>query len=419
MGKYVFNDKFEYLENGDKVIIANSTSGKWIKQSKECFEIVKEVIESDRGIEEELKVFEDNDINYLYELIDRLKYIEVISEKGKKNVDSVKSITISLTKNCNLMCIHCSYNAKHNRNPEQDLSYDEIINIVDKAIAVNAEQITFTGGEPLIRKDIFKILEYTKNNFSGELGIMTNGVLINEKNVDKLTSLVKIYDISLDGYNRKTCDFIRGDGVYNSVIRSISLLQSRGIKDISLSMVIVEQTREHLKDFYKLCKELSVQPVPRIFSPIGRGKENVKALGLKGEVNLEDKVNRHSKKEKFDGLDICTCGGGFDELYIDYDGNMGPCPLFMDEKFRIGNIKNIDLNKFFERKDYKRSKSFNEFKKYLPRHREMCKNCNVNIFCWSCPHIIHVAYDDEEKFQKRCDYIKPILTESVWGDFYE
>lgn len=423
MSKYRFNSRFEHLENEDKVIIANSVNGKWIKQSRECYEIVKDIIEGEKSVEEYLEEFDIEDRDYLDTLIGKLKYMEVISDRDDTDdIEPVKSITLSLTKNCNLMCIHCSYNAKHNRTPEQDLTYEQVINIVDKIIAVKPERITITGGEPLVRKDIFKILQYIRENFDGEIGLMTNGVLINKSNVERLTSLVKIFDISLDGYNQESCDFIRGKGVFNSVIRSIGLLQSHGITDISLSMVIVEQTRTHLQDFYKLCRELKVQPVPRIFSPIGRGLDNKDKLELKGEVNLENQLNAHGKKTQGSYkqlLDVCTCGGGFDELYIDYDGNIGPCPLFMDTKFQIGNISEINLNEYFNNKEYKRTKSFSEFKNYLPRHREKCKNCNVNIFCWTCPHMIHVEYKDEEKFEERCKYMKEILTESVWGNFYE
>lgn len=416
MSVYKFNDKFEYLENNTKVIVANNKDGKWIKITRECFEIINEMIVAELDVEKELSMFEDDDAAYLIDLLKTLRYIGVLNLKDEKEEIDVRSITISLTKNCNLMCMHCSYNAKHNRDAEKDLSFAEIKSIIDKTIAVEPKQIIFTGGEPLIRKDIFEILEYAKSKFTGTLGIMTNSVLINRNNVERLTSLVKVYDISLDGYNQKTCDYIRGKGVYSSVIRSINLLQEYGIEEISLSMVIVEQTREHLKDFYELCKSLKVTPIPRIFSPIGRGKSNADKLEIKGDVGFESSMNMDArKKNRGNGLDICTCGAGIDELYIDYDGNIGPCPLFMSKEFKIGDINDIDLNDFFENKRYKETKSFDEFKKFLPKYRKKCESCNVNLFCWTCPHIIHVAYNDDEVFKRRCDYMKPLLTESIWG----
>ncbi|MGL5067799.1 MAG: hypothetical protein ACRC6T_08295 [Sarcina sp.] len=83
MSVYKFNDKFEYLENKDKVILANNKDGKWIKITKECFEIIDDMIIKRQDIEKELEAFDDEDKNYLADLLKTLNYMGIMSEENE------------------------------------------------------------------------------------------------------------------------------------------------------------------------------------------------------------------------------------------------------------------------------------------------------------------------------------------------
>lgn len=85
---------------------------------------------------------------------------------------------------------------------------------MEKILTLKPLQIVFTGGEPLLKKGIIQLLEYTRERFNGTIGIMTNGTLFTKENISKIIPLVDSIDISIDGIDEDTCALIRGQGVF-------------------------------------------------------------------------------------------------------------------------------------------------------------------------------------------------------------
>ena len=100
-----------------------------------------------------------------------------------------------------------------NNQRRNELSTEESLTICDQFPAMLVQEVDFTGGEPLIRKDLAKIISYLKNiNITS--GIVTNGILLTH---EKLTELKEAglshIAISIDGL-KETHDFIRQEGVF-------------------------------------------------------------------------------------------------------------------------------------------------------------------------------------------------------------
>lgn len=172
-----------------------------------------------------------------------------------------------INERCNLRCAHC-YQEEYNTTPELTLSHlrqtaDQIFLALKKW--GKRGRIALTGGEPFLKKELFPLIEYLEQEDSvWRIGILTNGILINQKIIDRLLTLNKLYyiQISLDGASEKTNDFIRGKGTFKKALDSFRLLHDNGISTRLMYTV-------HKKNF---------QDVPALIDLAL--KENIKTLTI-------------------------------------------------------------------------------------------------------------------------------------------
>ncbi|AMP20052.1 hypothetical protein AZF37_01665 [endosymbiont 'TC1' of Trimyema compressum] len=109
---------------------------------------------------------------------------------------------------------------------------------------------------------------------------------------------------------------------------------------------------------------------------------------------------------------ITTCSAGKNELIVGNNGEVYPCPSYMNENFSMGNLLNFkkisDMLKA-DTNDY----VCEHVGKIHPANLEECLNCNVKLFCWTCPGEFR-DIKTKKAFQKRCAITKPMLQERVW-----
>jgi len=137
-----------------------------------------------------------------------------------------------ITERCNLRCSHCY---QDNYSSPSELSLEELKVIADKisealTIWKKDGRVAITGGEPFIRKDLFKLLNYLEQKSEiKKIGILSNGTLI-KNNIQSLKNLTKLHyvQLSLEGGKEKN-DEIRGEGVFDQVIESTNLLKNSNI----------------------------------------------------------------------------------------------------------------------------------------------------------------------------------------------
>jgi radical SAM protein with 4Fe4S-binding SPASM domain len=266
----------------------------------------------------------------------------------------------------------------------------------------------------MIREDFMELLQYLRSNYDGKIVLATNGVLIKEDNVKELSRLIDRIDISIDGIDEITCSSIRGKGVFDKVISSIGLLQKNCFNEIYLSMVFGDFNQELKEKFKELNRKLGTHSVIREFVPIGRGKENAqifsKAKNMVVDVNF-------SKDELLEARKNCIgirCGAGITDLVVNYDGIVYPCANLMGEKYALFDIKVIlDITDFL-RNQYKKTVGYEAVNNIQPNNYKKCKDCKINLFCWTCLQDIEMLDSDPEAFEKRCKLKKQILYPIIW-----
>lgn len=106
---------------------------------------------------------------------------------------------------------------------------------------------------------------------------------------------------------------------------------------------------------------------------------------------------------------------GISEFVVNYDGWIYPCPNMINNKYKlihmndVGNLKKLN-DEIFE----KNAEGFCQLMNIQPENVKRCKDCKVNLFCWSCLEDIELHIKDEVAFLRRCENKKKILYQILW-----
>lgn len=158
-------------------------------------------------------------------------------------------IRISLVDKCNLNCIYCNPGKQTITSKSKFiLSYEELIRLITILVRdLNVKKIRFTGGEPLIRKDVltfFKMLYEVKQLYPFEIGITTNGTQLEDK-IETLHSFgLNSLNISLDSLNREKFNYITGKDLLEPTLRSISKAMQFNFDKVKLNAVIIKDVND-------------------------------------------------------------------------------------------------------------------------------------------------------------------------------
>ncbi len=281
-------------------------------------------------------------------------------------------ISLNITKKCNLKCRHCFSYSEEDK--EKELTTEELYSLIDQMEEMGCNYIAIGGGEPLMREDLFDILEYAHKKHV-QVSIVTNCLLMDKEKVEKLNKLeVKKIKVSLDGMEENH-DKVRGEGVFKKTIEKIRLLRTYFEGDIQIGFTVNSENIEDCKNIIKLAEELkadSVRLAPIL--PFGRALENkdlllsqdqflhfikkTKEIDSVIEVDLPDKKRTTRENEGFG----CHCGKEI--CWILANGDFYSC-IFLGEQFKLGNIKRSNLRELWEK-----SKEVSAFS-----GNEICNNC--------------------------------------------
>ncbi|MBT9140840.1 MAG: Antilisterial bacteriocin subtilosin biosynthesis protein AlbA [Dehalococcoidia bacterium] len=155
---------------------------------------------------------------------------------------SPNQILIELTTQCNYHCSHCYADAGPGGKGE--IPFEQLTTLLDQIFDMGIIWVGFTGGEPLLRKDILKILSYIKKYGESQIyTLLTNGTLLNPQFLEKFLQIQKELcinvQISLDGHNYETFSRQRGGTKqqFDTVIQNIRFLKEKGVNIITFFSV--------------------------------------------------------------------------------------------------------------------------------------------------------------------------------------
>ncbi len=160
----------------------------------------------------------------------------------------------NLTNRCNLYCKHCYSSA--NQDKSEDISLDEIDRISEELISEGVRFAVLSGGEPLLREDIYEISNLLRSK-GIKTYLSTNGLLINKENIDRIKESFDYVGISIDG-TPEVHDLFRGKRhSFEEALNAVLLCRERGIK-VGLRFTLTPQTARSLPFIFDLALELEV-----------------------------------------------------------------------------------------------------------------------------------------------------------------
>ncbi|MEM1540093.1 MAG: radical SAM protein [Candidatus Bathyarchaeia archaeon] len=192
----------------------------------------------------------------------------------------------NFTYKCNLRCKHCYEDAGGGTLPE--LSTDEAKQVIDnlsKVAGVGLPALSFSGGEPLARKDFFEVASYAKKHIP-YISIASNGTLIDTDMARKIKDVgIDYVEISIDGASPSVHDEFRGiPGAFEKALQGVKNCVEEGI-DTCIATVLHKNNFAETEKILQLAKELDVRFMHFNYIPTGRAKMYVE-LDLTPEERL-------------------------------------------------------------------------------------------------------------------------------------
>ena len=244
-----------------------------------------------------------------------------------------------LTCRCNLKCVMC-YTDPFNT-PEQisqELSYEEIVRILDEIHGEGCLELTFTGGEPFARRDFLDIYSYAKNK-GFLLTIFTNGTLITSRIADHLKAYPpSMIEVSFHGLTQQSFDQITlGNGSYKRCLEGIALILERNLP-LTLKTVGMNINRDEIlkiKEFVGGLDEKVQYKFGSDIRPRLNGSEDVyqyqlpqeeiQAIERADEDFRADRTRQDRCEQEWIDEGKQMCGGGRYKFNIDAYGQLQLC----------------------------------------------------------------------------------------------
>lgn len=180
-------------------------------------------------------------------------------------------VYFSLTNRCNLRCKMCEI-SKNSTVEESELSTDKVKEIIIQIRDMGINHIIFSGGEPLLRKDLVEIVRFAHENNIQMVDLITNGTMLDDAIMKELIEAgLNHLGISIDGLSR-TSSSIRGQGVFEKVISNINNLNlykskyNRQSPSVGINFTIMGENIQDMLPMVDLAKKMnclfiSFQPV--------------------------------------------------------------------------------------------------------------------------------------------------------------
>ncbi len=357
-------------------------------------------------------------------------------KEGKKR-SSLRLVAWEITRNCNLSCMHCR--AAATMGPyEGELDTATCLNLLDQIQEVGDPIIILTGGEPLLRPDIFEIARYGTDK-GLRMVMALNGTLLTRDIAKKLVDAgIQRISISLDGSTKMSHDRFRGvEGAYEGALRGIQHAKDAGI-EFQINSTITKMNLPEIQDIQTLAVNLgAVAHHIFLLVPTGRGKylvdQAIDAEAYEETLNwfydqrgktplqlkatcaphyyriLRQRAKADGEKVTFQtyGLDAVTrgCLGGIGFCFISHQGIAQPCG-FLD--LNCGNVTQTPFKDIWYH-----SEVFLKLRDYDALTGK-CGMCEYQKVCGGCRARAYEATGDYMAEEPLCSYT-PVLQSREQG----
>lgn len=332
------------------------------------------------------------------------------------------SCMIDLTYRCSNNCVHC-YCVDNNSNKKFDeMSTEKIKSILNELKALGCLWVTFSGGEPFIRKDFMELYLYAKK-LGFIICIMTNATLITEEIAQTLSKYKPLQiNVSMYGSNEKAYEAVaQTKGTFEKFKNGLALLKKYDL-NVSLQAIYMSVLKDDMcniqkysaengfgyckfdpflfNDIYNLKKSYPYRISPEKIVEFEMSDKNRESSWN----SFSQKFNEHGMKNVEKPSDCCSTAG-ISKIHIDPYGNVLGCNLLRQPCF---SLNEYSLEEARQRLIASLDTIFAQ--KYCDNFE--CKDCKARLYCNCCPGVSYIEnnnYYSKSEYaceiaQKRADY---------------
>ena len=328
----------------------------------------------------------------------------------------LQELWIQVNDFCNLSCGHCLVSSGPER--EQGLPTERIADAIDQAVALGAERLFFTGGEPLARPDILDLAERVVATHGRELVILTNGTLFQAGRLERLARLgaappgssavagrtagwegapgrgrLRI-QISLDGPTPEINDRIRGAGTFQRIVDGLDLAVEAGLRP-TLTATILRHNLESLDQIVRLAAAHGVTNVHLLW-PHRRGRvldgqlgalptaeeilaavRPARVVATELGVSIDNIEEFRLRLDGAPGVKNDLAGAGWSSLCVSTDGCVYPSPSMAGvPELCCGDLAELRLETI-----WKTSAVCRDLRDATVERKPLCRACSLRFLC--------------------------------------
>ncbi len=349
------------------------------------------------------------------------------SEKTGSDTPQLRLVAWETTRNCNLSCQHCRASARHG-SFTGELDTTASLRLLDQIARAGRPIVILTGGEPLLRPDIFELAEYG-TGLGLKMVMAPNGTLITEENARRMKAAgIDRISISIDGATADSHDRFRGvAGAFEGALTGASRAREAGV-EFQINTTITRANMDEIPAIMALAEE-SGAVAHHIFLlvPTGRGKElahqAISAADYEKTLNwfydqrqatdlqlkatcapqyyriLRQRARADNIKITFQshGLDAVTrgCLGGVGFCFISHVGVVQPCGFL---ELNCGDVTVEPFDRIWEN-----SEIFQNLRNY-DNLKGKCGRCEYKQVCGGCRARAYEATGDYLAEEPLCAY---------------
>jgi radical SAM protein with 4Fe4S-binding SPASM domain len=322
----------------------------------------------------------------------------------------------NLTNRCNLACTHCYSSSGPECGSGDELTTAEARELIDDLTAVKIPLVIFTGGEPLVRPDIWDLAGYCRQN-GIKTALSTNGTLITDQVAEKIKSSgIEYAGISLDGAIADTHDRFRNTpGAFEKAVAAFACCRKAGVRS-GVRVTLTRENQDELGALVDLARDLGASRFCLYWLvPCGRGGDTYERLQLSAPdviraltllygkakeipaeemefltvdapqdcIHLLQSMERDGSPDLEDARDLLVslnggCSAGDRVANVDPRGNVYPCQFARSPAFLVGNIRDRPFSTLWNDND---NPVLARFRTKPPEVSGKCRSCSYLRLC--------------------------------------
>lgn len=332
---------------------------------------------------------------------ERKQFFKTIGTRARRKRNPF-NIMFELSYRCNFKCPHCYLPGSQREGKE--LSANQVFTILEQLKDMGVYRIGFTGGEPLVREDIFDILGYA-NRCGFKFGLLSNGYLIDEKTIKRLKEVnVNKVGITFNSLRPEVFDKLTGlKGSFEKVKRAVELLKKEGLI-VAITSTCMSINKDEIVEINRFARNLGI--IYRIDAEMLPCKDGCTAQVDRYSISAEEyeDLRRKLHPEMFKGNRcririrrrrdrVVNCDAGTTSFFINPYGRMNLC---LEIDYPGCDILSEGVSACWERIK-KEVDEINRAKDFV------CKDCDLLEYCGWC---IGRSYIESGNFNTCSEFFK-------------